>query len=91
MVTDVYLNQSKRLLETIGNATFFFLDQQNISRQSGALAKQIEIAMKTLTMTKPYTQVQPKPRTGWHYDNYFLEQLAKTRQAQNNNSKIVIA
>jgi hypothetical protein len=47
--------------------------------------------MKTLTMTKPYTQVQPKPRNGWHYDSYFLEQLAKTKQAQNNNSKITIA
>lgn len=47
--------------------------------------------MKTLTTAKPYTQVQPKPRTGWHYDNYFLEQLAKARQTLNNNSKIEIA
>ena len=57
----------------------------------GALVNKSETDMKTLIMTKPYTQVQPKPRTGWHYDNYFLEQLAKTRQAQNNNSKIVVA
>jgi hypothetical protein len=30
-------------------------------------------------MTKPYTQLPPPPRANWHYDNYFLEQLAKIK------------
>jgi hypothetical protein len=31
------------------------------------------------TLTKPYVQVPPPARIGWHYDNYFLEQLAKIK------------
>jgi len=32
--------------------------------------------MKTITV-KPHTP--PAPLTGWHYDAYFLEQLAKQK------------
>lgn len=42
-------------------------------------------------ISKPYTQLPPPPRTGWQYNNYFLEQLAKAKQAENNNCKAVVA
>jgi hypothetical protein len=41
------------------------------------------------TITKPYTQTAPQPRTGWNYDNYFLEQLAKIKKTTINHRKIV--
>jgi hypothetical protein len=37
------------------------------------------------TMAKPHVRTPPPPRTGWHYDNYFLEQLAKLKPKANNN------
>ncbi|WP_347986161.1 hypothetical protein [Methylomonas sp. AM2-LC] len=46
--------------------------------------------MSTLTMktlTKPFTQRAPQPRTEWNYDIYFLEQLAKKKKTPNNNNK----
>ena len=42
-------------------------------------------------ISKPYTQLPPPPRTGWQYNNYFLEQLAKAKQAENSHCKAVVA
>jgi hypothetical protein len=44
------------------------------------------------TLSKPYVQIPPPPRIGWHYDNYFLEQLAKIKhQAEIKHAKNTLA
>jgi hypothetical protein len=37
--------------------------------------------------TTPLKQLPPPPRDGWHYDNYFIAQLAKFKE--NAQSKLV--
>jgi hypothetical protein len=32
------------------------------------------------TTNTPLRQVPPPPRDGWHYDNYFIAQLAKFKE-----------